>query len=219
MAGKPIDYADLIKQNEGQVESFVKSLISRETEGCVSALAGVLAGVATGTPTLGALAAHTVQRAFATTATRRLIAEYELAQEEEDREKFIATIADAIEALLGQMLVQLIRVEHNVKDELLNTLGGIRADLQDFRLSIEAQLGPAEKAALVQAVKASPNVSVSARGRARSFLAAGANDPTTASTEAPTTVITHIHQTSGTIVSAPHLHGDIVFGNKYENKK
>jgi hypothetical protein len=62
-------------------------------------------------------------------------------EKEEERQQFVAQLAEPVEALVGQALIQLVRVQHNVKEEVLEALGGLREDLAGFREEFARALG------------------------------------------------------------------------------
>ena len=74
-------------------------------------------------------------------------------EKDEERQRFAAQIAEPVEALIGQALIQLVRVQHNVKDEVLEALGGLRGDLATFREEFAKELGGATVKVEVQVVK------------------------------------------------------------------
>ena len=47
--------------------------------------------------------------------------------------------------LLGQALIQLVRSQHAVKDEVLDALGGVRRDLEAFRQDFAARVASASE--------------------------------------------------------------------------
>lgn len=52
-----------------------------------------------------------------------------------------------VEALLSQAVLQLVRVQHNVHDDVLRALGGVRDDLADFRERFTTAIPAAEQQA------------------------------------------------------------------------
>jgi hypothetical protein len=72
------------------------------------------------------------------------LAQIEQSEREEDRQAFVKNIGEEVEALMGQALLQLVRVQHNVKEELeadvLQALGGLSESLAAFREEFQQQL-------------------------------------------------------------------------------
>jgi hypothetical protein len=135
------------------VEGVAKSIIAGNAQSCAISVSGLLAEVASGVPLVGILAREAVQHAFAVPATERLISEYAAYEKEKEREAFIADLAATVESLIAQAVLQLVRVQHNVKDEVFAELGGLRRDLEDFREEFAAEIPNAESLVLGEAVR------------------------------------------------------------------
>lgn len=73
--------------------------------------------------------------------TRELAA---LAKQDE-RTTFLNQIAEVMEVLLDQALIQIVRSQHAVKDEILESLGGLRQDFASFRTEFADQLAAARE--------------------------------------------------------------------------
>lgn len=174
-----IELAELLQQNQNQLETLGRQLIAGNKEACIGTLVGLVTGVASGSPMLGAFATAGVKRAFAKTATKRLLAEYNAYEKEKEqekaRERFVGDLSSAVETLLGQSVLQLVRVQHNIKDEVLQALGGVRDDLRDFRNEFEAAIPADEREAvrvdLQEVTSGSIGIHVSNSSRQRAFIA------------------------------------------------
>lgn len=130
------DLGALLEPHKTTLENIATSLAagdSAKTAGSIAALVGALA---TGHPEIAILtpfAQSAVAKAFGNSADAMLRRELAAMVAEEEKQKLAAQIAEPIEALIGQALIQLVRVQHNVKDEVLAALGGVREDLAAFR--------------------------------------------------------------------------------------
>ena len=165
----------LLERNSSQLETLGTKLIEGKRDECVAALVGLVTGIASGCPLLAALAKAGVARAFASTATERLLLEYKSYEQQKDRERFIGDMALNVEALLSQAVLQLVRVQHNVHDDVLRALGGLRDDLADFRERFAAALPAAEHEAarleLQEVSGGALGIHVSSRSQQRVFVA------------------------------------------------
>jgi hypothetical protein len=135
----PTEIRELLEPHKAAIQEAGKGLLARNTETVTKSLVGLAVGVATSNPTLGVLGSEVVAKLFASTATKRLEKAIAEAETEERRQAFIGDVAAPIEALLGEFLIQLVRVQHNVKDELIAALGG-RAELADYGAEVAAGL-------------------------------------------------------------------------------
>jgi len=165
----------LLERNRSQLETLGTKLIEGKRDECVAALVGLVTGIASGSPLLGTLARAGVARAFADTATERLLLEYKSYEQQKERERFIGDMALNVEALLSQAVLQLVRVQHNVHDDTLRALGGLRDDLTDFRERFAKAIPAAEHEAarleLQEVSGGALGIHVSSRSRKRVFVA------------------------------------------------
>jgi hypothetical protein len=133
-----------IEERASELEEVASALADGNLEKTTAALVTLIAGLATGHAELAGLLApfvhKGVQVAFASTATRRLRAELAKLHAEDERRAFIAAIAEPIEVLLGQALLQLVRTQHQASDAVTDALGGLRADLRSFRAEFSDRL-------------------------------------------------------------------------------
>jgi hypothetical protein len=96
--------------------------------------------MASGVPVLGALAQQGVAKAFAASSQGALRREYEALEREEDRKQFAEQVADPIAELIGQALIQILRVQHRDSEDVVRQLGGLREDLEGFRKEFATRL-------------------------------------------------------------------------------
>ena len=104
-------------------------------EGAVKLTAAVLKDV----PVVGKPAGQVLEYAFARSAWAQMKRELANLGAEQDRERFIEALALRVEQLLGQALIQLVRVHHQTHDELVEALGGLREEFATFRDEFTAQ--------------------------------------------------------------------------------
>jgi hypothetical protein len=165
-----IELLALVKDQKSELKDVASGLAEGKREKVAAGVITLLAGLVTGHPEVGALAPfaqEAVRLACAASATRRLQKVVAAAEAEDSRARaygdtsppaggdsaLIAQIAEAVEALVGQALIQLVRVEHATKDELVEALGGVREDLADFRADFQRELVDREVRVDVQHVR------------------------------------------------------------------
>jgi hypothetical protein len=130
---------DILDPHKTTICEVGKGLLAGNTEAVATSLFRVALGVATASPALGALGSDVVAKIFANTATKRLEKAMADAETEAMRQALVDDISASVEALLGEFLVQLVRVQHRVKEEVVAALGG-RPELADFSTSVAAGL-------------------------------------------------------------------------------
>jgi hypothetical protein len=138
------DLGTLLEPHKSTLKDMGQSLSSGDHAKFAESAAGLVAVLATGNPQVALLAPFArkaVAKAFGNAADGMFKRELAAMEAEEDRQKFVGQIGEAVEALIGQALIQLVRVQHNVKDEVLDALGGMRAELAGFREQFAAGLG------------------------------------------------------------------------------
>lgn len=131
-----VDLAKLLEPHKTELRQLAQHLVAGERPKFVAGVAALVGTLATGNPAVAALAPFAekaVSRAFASAADVRLHEEIVKLDADNKERALVASIADAVEVLLGQALLQLVRVEHRVKDEVINALGGLREELSTFR--------------------------------------------------------------------------------------
>ncbi|WP_437653702.1 hypothetical protein [Sorangium sp. So ce1182] len=137
------DITTLLKPHEGTLREMAKQLTAGDRAGFVGSTVALITALATANPQIALLAPFAGKAA--SSAFSRAVDDFfqrQLAQleAEEAQRAFVAQVADAVEVLLGQAVLQLVRVEHNVKAELVEALGGVREDLADFRERFQNEL-------------------------------------------------------------------------------
>jgi hypothetical protein len=135
----PRDIRDLLEAQKESIEEAGRGLLAGDNETVTKSLVGLAIGVATSSPTLGALSSEVVAKLFASTATKRLRQAIAEADAEEQRQVFVRDIAAAIESLLGEFVVQVARVHHDVSATIVAQLGG-KAELADFGAEVATEL-------------------------------------------------------------------------------
>ena len=139
-----------IEKHGGTLEAMGKALIEGRQEAFVAETAGLVSTLAVGHPLLGRLVEHGFARLFASSANAVLDKQIAAWNQELDRQQLVARLAEAVEALLGQALIQVIRAQHDVKDEVMQALGGLRQDLAGFREDFAARAAAAQAALRVE---------------------------------------------------------------------
>lgn len=139
----PMELSKILAENRGPLKDLAKSLTGGDGAGFVAGAATLVAAMATGHPELTVLAPFAqkvVARAFGNAANGMLRRELAALEAEEAKQAFVADIASAVEGLVGQALIQIIRSQHRVKEELQEELGGLREDLSQFREEFQSEL-------------------------------------------------------------------------------
>jgi len=170
-----LELRQLIEAHAEDLEQLGKAIIDRDRESAAATVARVLVNVATGVPLLGRLASTLVLKAFANTATARLLAEYELYAQEQARARLMATLATSLEALIGQAVVAVLDAQQGARDEMFEALGGLRRDLADFRAEFTAALPalptPSVRVDLQEVFAGALGIRVSTESRKQLFVA------------------------------------------------
>jgi hypothetical protein len=138
-----VELGRLLKEEKTELKELATALATGNREKIGAALAALVLALAVGHPEVSLLAPFMeegLRLAFASTGTRRLQQALADADDEEARAKFAQQIAAPVEALIGQALVQLVRVQHRTTDEVLEALGGLRDDFAGFRAEFDEQL-------------------------------------------------------------------------------
>ena len=144
----PKTISEALLNHQTELTTVGERILDGDKAGSAAALLGLVASASSGVPAIGALVDAAAQKAFASTATARLLAEAERLDREdaahEAEESFKTSLADRIEVLLGQALVQIIRSQHSTAEQdrsaLVEALGGIREDLASFRSSFSKEV-------------------------------------------------------------------------------
>lgn len=134
---------DEIEKHKGQLQGMTKALTEGKRADFIAETASLTVSVATGVPMLGPLVKPVVARAFAASANAVLEKQIAEWNQELDRRDLVQRLAEAIEVLLGQALIQIIRAQHGVTGEIIDELGGLREDLAGFREDFAARAAAA----------------------------------------------------------------------------
>ncbi|WP_437599473.1 hypothetical protein WMF28_42280 [Sorangium sp. So ce590] len=166
---------ELLEPHNDMLKDMAQSLAAGDRAKLIGTSAALVAALATGNPQVALLAPFAekaVACAFGNAADDMFRRELAAMEREEDRRAFIAQIGDAVEALIGQALIQIVRSQHRVKEEVLEALGGVREDLAAFRERFGAELGGAAARVDLQVVTAGAiGVRVRATTGKRVFIA------------------------------------------------
>jgi hypothetical protein len=133
----------LLEPHKNTLKEIAQGIASGNGIKVASAAATLVAALASGHPEvmlLAPFAEQAIAKAFGRSADAMLGRELAALEAVEDRQKFAAQIAEPIEALIGQALIQLARIQHRTTDEVLENLGGLRDDLAAFREQFTQEL-------------------------------------------------------------------------------
>ena len=156
LRGMSIEIAALIKENQSNLEAVGSGLVEGKGETVVTGIMSMVLAMVTGHPEIAVLAPFLqegVRRAFASTATRQFEKALAEMKAEDEKAAFAAKIAEPIEALIGQSLIQMVKVQHRTKDEVIDALGGLRKEFADFREQLQDRLDDAGVKIDVQRVR------------------------------------------------------------------
>lgn len=137
---EPLDLGKLLDTHEDAVKRLGDELIGGDAARVRGAIAGLLSSLTTGSPLLAHWMNEGVRRAFEEPATIRLLREVRKYDREKSREAFVRSLRDEVELLIGQALIQSVRAQHDIKEELLEELGGLRVEFAEFRADLTARL-------------------------------------------------------------------------------
>lgn len=138
-----VELKGLLKAHQGELKTIAEAAGSGNRDKVIDAVSSLAISLATGNPVLGALAPlgrKAIARAFGNSVNAALDRELAALAKEEERRAFLGQIDEVIEALLGQALIQMVRSQHAVTDELLEALGGVRRDFETFRAEFADQI-------------------------------------------------------------------------------
>jgi len=141
------DLGALLEPHKSTLKDMATSLAAGDHAKLAASAAVLVGALATGSPQVALLAPFAEKafaKAFGNSADAMLRRELAAMEKEEDRQRFVAQLAEPVEALIGQALIQLVRVQHNVKEEVLEALGGVRSDMAGFREEFAKELGSHE---------------------------------------------------------------------------
>src|SRR4051812_32549386 len=125
---------------EKEIEEIGSSLIAGKRHEVVPALAGLAVSVFSGLPVVGGLTKAALTEVFAAPANEVLDQQIAEWRQEQKVSAPLSELKDWIEALMGQVVLQLVRSQHNVSEDLAKRLGGARDDLAGFRNDVTAAI-------------------------------------------------------------------------------
>jgi hypothetical protein len=143
-----VELGKLLETHKGELKTIAEAAGSGNQEKVIDAVSTLAVSLATGNPLLGVLAPlgrKGIARAFGSSVNAALTRELAALEKEEERKKLLGQIDEVVEALVGQALIQLVRSQHGVKDELLEALGGVRRDLEVFRQDFAERVASASE--------------------------------------------------------------------------
>lgn len=138
-----VDLERLLEPHSKELTSIAEAAIKGQRDKVIDGVASLAVTLATGNPLIGSLvplARTGIARALGNAANEMLVRELAKMQADEEKHAFLNQIDEIVAVLIGQAVVQLIRVQHNAKDEVLLALGGVREDFQHFRDDFERQI-------------------------------------------------------------------------------
>lgn len=138
------DLGELLTKESAVLTKLAEATVDRNQHNVTAGLANLLTALLTDVPVLGTLLEKTVLRAFANSVNAQLDAELAALAADADRRAFAAQIAEVLEPLIGQALIQIVRSQNNLASEqkqaIVAELGGLRDDLADFRADFAREL-------------------------------------------------------------------------------
>lgn len=134
------ELAPILNKHKSDLDGLSQSLLDGKTEDFVAGMIALLTSLATGVPVLGVLAKQGVGKAFSLSSNAKLQRELAALEKEEDRQAFADQIAGPIEELIGQALIQIVRVQDRGTESVVEQLGGLRAEFENFRREFGQQL-------------------------------------------------------------------------------
>lgn len=133
--------ADALEAHQESLHAMGEALIDKDKPRFVTEAIGLVTTLATEHSVLGAFAKMAIARAFGESANAILSKQAAEWEREQSQQAFIDTLAERVEDLLGQALIQIVKSQHDVKQEVLDALGGLREDLAGFRADFANRLG------------------------------------------------------------------------------
>ncbi len=132
-----VDLEKLFEPHQEELKTLGEHLAAGQRDKFIAGAATLVGAVATGNPSVALLAPFAekvVARAFASAADERLRVEIEAMEREDERRAFVKQIGDAIQVLVDQAVLQMVRVQHNIAGELEEKVAGrMHEELDDFR--------------------------------------------------------------------------------------
>ena len=147
-----VELQGLLKAYQGELKTIAEAAGNGNRDKVIDAVSSLAVSLATGNPVLGALAPlgrKGIARAFGNAVNAALTRELAALAKEVERRAFLGQIDEVVEALIGQALIQIVRSQHAVKDELLEALGGVRRDFETFRKEFADQIAKSPESVAV----------------------------------------------------------------------
>lgn len=138
-----VSWGELIKEQESSLGQAAEGLAERNPEKVLAALGATLLGMATGHPeiaVLSPLATVSLRRLFVSPANRILEQQAVALRVDADRAHLVAMIAQTIEALLEESLIQTVRLQSATGDAILRNIAGLEHELVALRTEYQRQL-------------------------------------------------------------------------------
>lgn len=165
------DLALLLDQQQSDLTKLSRSLLDDKDEAFVAGVSKLLMTLATRIPALGALAKQDVAKAFAHSTQAELKRELARLADEQSKREFAKLVAGPVEELIGEALIQLVRVHNQDTEAIIQELGGLRKELETFRTDFVRRLEP--DTVVVDQIDVSEGIGVLIKRGATSRLRAG----------------------------------------------
>jgi hypothetical protein len=147
----------LIEERKDELKEVAQGVATRDGAKTASAIAMLVLALATGnnpaTLLLSPFLEEGLRRAFALSATKRMLREDAQLETKRERVELLESISKSVEELLGQALIQIVRAQRSGEESILAALGGLRDDLEDFREDFESRLEDSDVRVDVQRVR------------------------------------------------------------------
>jgi hypothetical protein len=143
-----VELGGLLKEHQGELKSIAEAAGKGDRQKVIDAVSSLTISLATGNPLLGALAPlgrKGVARIFGNAVNAALTRGLAALAKDDERRAFLSQIGDVVEVLLGQALIQIVRSQHSINDEVLESLGGLRRDLEAFRHECSEEIANASE--------------------------------------------------------------------------
>jgi hypothetical protein len=150
-----VELQGLLKAHQGELKTIAEAAGTGNRDKVIDAVSSLAVSLATGNPLLGALAPlgrKGIARAFGNSVNAALTRELAALAKAEERSAFLGQIDEVVEALLGQAVIQIVRSQHAVKDELLDALGGVRRDFETFRNDFAEQIAKVSESVAIDSI-------------------------------------------------------------------
>jgi hypothetical protein len=138
-----VDLEKLLEPHSKELELIADAAAKGERDKVIDGTASLAVTLATGNPLLGALAPLArkgIAKAFGNAADAMFARELAKMEKDDERKAFLGQIDAIVAALVGQAVIQLVHTQHNVKEEVLAALGGVREDFASFRTDFEIRV-------------------------------------------------------------------------------